>query len=98
MNEDTRAGIGAKGISVWLKADFDVLMRRIKRRTDRPLLKTEDPAATLKALIAARYPVYAAAELTIESREIPHETIVEEIIVGLRGRLGRDPAAEGRAL
>jgi len=98
MNEDTRASIGAKGISVWLKADFDVLMRRIKRRSDRPLLKTEDPAATLKALIAARYPVYAAAELTIESREIPHETIVEEIIVGLRGRLGRDPAAEGCAL
>jgi len=98
MNEDTRASIGAKGISVWLKADFDVLMRRIKRRSDRPLLKTEDPAATLKALIAARYPVYAAAELTIESREIPHETIVEEIIVGLRGRLRRDPAAEGCAL
>jgi shikimate kinase len=97
MNEDTRAGIGAKGISVWLKADFEVLMRRIRRRADRPLLKTEDPAATLKALIAARYPVYAEAELTIESREIPHETIVEEIIVGLRGRLGRDPAAEGRA-
>src|SRR5437667_1011303 len=55
MNADTRTVIGAKGISVWLKAEFDVLMRRIKRRHDRPLLKNDDPAATLRALIAARY-------------------------------------------
>ncbi len=51
MNPDTRAAIAAKGISVWLKAEFDVLMRRIKRRHDRPLLKTDDPAATLRQLI-----------------------------------------------
>jgi len=88
INPDTRAAIGAKGISIWLKADFDVLMRRIKRRTDRPLLKTGDPAATLRGLMEARYPVYAEADLIVESREIPHETIVEEIMLGLRSRLG----------
>src|SRR3977135_3536229 len=72
INPDTRAAIAANGVSVWLKAEFDVLMRRIKRRQDRPLLKTEDPSETLRALIAERYPVYAEAELTIQSREGPH--------------------------
>ena len=91
MNADTRALVAVKGISVWLKADFDILMRRIKRRTDRPLLKTEDPAATLKALMAERYPMYAEADLAVESREAPHETIVEEIIAGLRPLLSTVP-------
>jgi shikimate kinase len=54
MNADTRAAIRAKAVSVWLKAEFDVLMRRVKRRSDRPLLKTADPAATLKALMETR--------------------------------------------
>ena len=63
MNADTRAAIGAKGVSIWLKADFDVLMRRIKRRHDRPLLHTDDPAATLQQLIDVRYPVYGAGRL-----------------------------------
>src|SRR5580698_7690772 len=52
MNADTRAAIAAHGVSVWLKAEFDVLMRRIKRRQDRPLLKTDDPGETLRALMA----------------------------------------------
>jgi shikimate kinase len=86
-NADTRVAIHSKGISVWLKADFDVLMRRIKRRTDRPMLKTADPAETLRRLIAERYPVYAEADLTVESREVPHGTIVDEIVIGLRDRL-----------
>src|SRR5262249_14750231 len=58
MNPDTRAEISGKGISIWLKAEFEVLMRRIRRRHDRPLLKTEDPGATLRALMEQRYPVY----------------------------------------
>ena len=53
MNADTRTLVRAKGVSVWLKADFDVLMKRIKRRTDRPMLKTADPAATLRMLMAS---------------------------------------------
>jgi len=88
MNKDTRALVGAKGISVWLQADFDVLLKRIKRRGDRPLLKTGDPAATLTALMAARYPVYAEADIAVHSRDVPHETIVEEILAALRPRLG----------
>jgi shikimate kinase len=87
MSQDTRAAVRAKGVSVWLKADLDVLMKRIKRRGDRPLLKTDDPAATLTALIAERYPVYAEADLTVLSRDVPHEAIVEEIVAALRPRL-----------
>jgi shikimate kinase len=86
MNANTRTLIGVKGISVWLKAEFDLLLRRIKRRDDRPLLQTNDPAARLKELIEERYPTYAQADLTVHSREVPHETIVEEIIIALIGK------------
>jgi shikimate kinase len=91
MNADTRAAIAAKGLSIWLKADFDVLMRRIKRRQDRPLLHTDDPAATLQSLIDLRYPVYAAADLTVQSRDVPHDKIVDEIVEALVGRLAVEP-------
>jgi len=83
MNPETRATIRAKGISVWLRATLEVLNRRIKRRGDRPLLKDSDPVETLKRLIEQRYPVYAEADVTVESREVPHETIVDEILAGL---------------
>ena len=88
MNHDTRAAIRLKGVSVWLKAELDVLMKRIKRRGDRPLLKSGDPAATLTALIAERYPVYGEADLTVLSRDVPHDTIVDEIVAALRQRVG----------
>jgi shikimate kinase len=87
MNRDTRAAIHLKGVSIWLKAELDVLMKRIKRRGDRPLLKTDDPAATLTALIDERYPVYAEADLTVLSRDVPHEAIVDEIVAALRQRV-----------
>lgn len=83
MNPETRAVIRAKGISVWLNATLDILMRRIKRRADRPMLAGADPVERLKHLMDERYPVYAEAELTVESRDVPHETIVEEIIAKL---------------
>ena len=88
MNPDTRAAVAAKGISVWLKAEFDVLMKRIKRRHDRPLLKTEDPGATLHRLMDERYPIYALADLTVQSREVLHDRIVDEIVSALAGRMG----------
>ena len=89
MNPETRAGIRQKGISVWLKADFDVLMRRVKRRAtaDRPMLQG-DPAQRIKLLMAERYPVYAEADITVMSREVSHETIVGEIVASLSGVLG----------
>ena len=80
--------IGAKGVSVWLRAEFDVLMKRIRRRHDRPLLKTADPAATLRKLIEEREPVYALADLTVQSREVTHDKIVDEIVSALAGHVG----------
>src|SRR5438105_3146748 len=88
MNADTRATISAKGISVWLKADFDVLMRRIKRRNDRPLLQIDDPEAKLRELIDLRYPTYALADLTVQSRDVVHEKIVDEMVAVLAKQLG----------
>jgi shikimate kinase len=94
-NPDTRAVITAKGISIWLKAEFDVLMKRIKRRHDRPLLKTDDPGATLRKLMEERDPIYALADLTVQSREVMHEKIVDEIVSALVGRMGTACAVPG---
>ena len=93
MNPDTRATIKAKGVSVWLAADLDVLLRRInKRRHERPLLQSAaDPAETLRALLAAREPVYAQADLTVQSREAPHDVIVSEIVAALAAFLKAEP-------
>src|SRR5580693_9363532 len=84
MNPDTRAAIKAKGVSIWLSAEFEVLMRRInKRKNDRPMLQTADPEATLRELLVVREPVYAQADLTVQSREVPHDAIVSEIMTAL---------------
>ncbi len=93
MNAESRAAIRAKGISVWLKADYDVLMRRIKRRSDRPMLKTDDPGETLKQLLQERDPIYAEADIIVHSRDVPHETIIAEIIAALAPRLGTSEPA-----
>jgi shikimate kinase len=94
MRTDTRERIRAKGVSLWLKADPDVLLRRVKRRSDRPLLQNADPAATIEKLVAERYPVYAEADLTLLSREVPHDRIVEECLAALAAYLpGNPPAA-----
>ena len=94
MREETRRRIQEKGISVWLKADADVILRRVKRRADRPLLQTADPAATIDRFIAEREPVYQHADLTIWSRDVPHEKIVEECLDALHDRLcGKDRAS-----
>jgi shikimate kinase len=87
MNGETRASISQKGISVWLKADFEVLMRRVKRRSaDRPMLQG-DPAERVRHLIDVRYPVYAEADTMVMSRDVPHETIVNEIVAELATKL-----------
>src|SRR5918994_2556011 len=87
MHPQSREAIRAKGISVWLKAEYDVLMKRIKRRSDRPLLKTEDPGETLRRLKQERDPVYAEADVIVHSRDVPHEIIIAEIISAVAQRL-----------
>ena len=90
MREETRNRIRDKAVSIWLKADVDIIMKRVKRRADRPLLQTEDPAATVSRLLEAREPVYRTADLTIGSRDVPHDRIVDECIDALRARLCAD--------
>jgi shikimate kinase len=93
MREETRGRIRDKAISIWLKADADIIMRRVKRRADRPLLQTADPAATVGRLISEREPVYQRADITIWSRDVPHEKIVDECIEALHGWLCGGQAA-----
>jgi shikimate kinase len=87
MREETRRRIGEKAISIWLKADTDIIMRRVKRRADRPLLHTTDPEATVNRLLSEREPVYGRADVTIASRDVPHDKIVDECIDALRACL-----------
>ncbi len=93
MNEETRARIAASGISIWLKADLDVLWRRVRKRSHRPLLQSGDPERTLRSLLDQRYPVYARADITVISRDGPQELAVEEAIDGLEFflRFSSDP-------
>lgn len=79
----TRKNIANYGISVWLKADIDLLMERVGRRDNRPLLKTEDPRGVMLALMEQRDPLYQLSDMIIESRNVPHEDIVDEIIGAL---------------
>jgi shikimate kinase len=87
MREDTRNRVGAKAVSIWLKADADIIMRRVRRRADRPLLQTADPEAAVGRLISEREPIYQHADLTIWSREVPHEKVVDECVDALHARL-----------
>lgn len=80
---DTRDKIRDAGVSIWLRAELPVLMRRVAKRDTRPLLKGTDPEAVMRSLMEARYPVYAEADLTIESRDVPHDAIVTEIVEAL---------------
>lgn len=83
MNEETRARIRNCAVSIWLKAELDVLVRRTARRGHRPLLNAGDPRSVLEKLMAQRYPVYAEADLTICTGDGPHEDVVERIIAVL---------------
>ncbi len=89
INPDTRALMKQKAISVWLKAPLDVLMKRVARRDDRPLLREDDPRAVMQKLVDQRYPLYAEADLTIETGTGPHNAAVIDIINALRAHLGK---------
>jgi shikimate kinase len=98
MNKETRALIKEKGVSIWLRAEFDVLMRRIsKRKSERPLLQTADPAETLRQLLAEREPSYALADFTIESREVAHDAVGTNIVTALASFLGTAAPPQGAA-
>jgi len=83
MDEQTRAVIVHKGISVWLRADLDLLVKRTAGRDHRPLLKDGDPKAILGALIEKRYPVYAQADLTVDTADRPAEVTVDRVLAAL---------------
>jgi shikimate kinase len=87
MDAETRAAIRNHAIAVWLRAELDVLLRRVARRSNRPLLKQGDPREVLERLMALRHPVYAEADLVVESDESPAETTVDRVIAALRAHL-----------
>lgn len=93
MNEVTRALIKEEGISVWLKADFDVLLERTSRSNDRPLLRKGDPATILRGLMQTREPVYALADLTVSSDNIPIEQTTEHVVQALESILNPSTSA-----
>ena len=84
MSPETRDNIRRRGVSVWLRAELPVLMKRVAKRDTRPLLKSPDPEGVMRGLMEKRYPVYAEADITVESREVAHEVIVGEIMDALR--------------
>ncbi len=86
MNEETRELVRAHGTSVWLRADLDVLMRRVEKRDNRPLLKQGDPRATMERLMAERYPIYGEADLVVDSNNGPHASAVTSVIRALAER------------
>ena len=88
MRPETRGMIAASGIAVWLRADLPILMNRVLRRDNRPLLKTTDPEAKMRQLIDERYPVYALADITVDSRDTSHEETVRQVIAGLEKFVG----------
>ena len=88
MNAETRALIKASAISVWIKADFELLFQRVSRRSNRPLLKTANPRETLMKLIEQRYPTYAEADVTVVSSDVPQDLVASEVIDAIVAHLG----------
>ena len=80
VNPDTRALVKGEAVSVWLKAEADILFERVSRRSNRPLLKTANPRATLEKLIEDRYPIYADADVTVISRDVPQEAVATDVV------------------
>jgi shikimate kinase len=87
MNADTRAAIGAAGVSVWLSADLDLLMARVSRKATRPLLRAPDPRAVMQKLMDERYPVYATADVTVISRDVGKDEMADTVVEALHHHL-----------
>ena len=89
VNQETRALVKGEAISIWLKAEADILFERVSRRSNRPLLKTANPRATLEKLIEDRYPIYAEADVTVISRDVPQDVVAGDVIDAVLGFLKR---------
>jgi shikimate kinase len=92
MRESTRSRIAESGVSVWLKAEFEVLMRRVRRRPNRPLLQNDDPEGTMRRLMDARHPVYGRADMVVVSGDVPHDRVALDVMMALDAHLA-DPLA-----
>lgn len=92
LRDTTRERIRERGVSVWLKADLDVLMRRVRKRGNRPLLQTDDPEATMLALMEVRHPIYAEADVVVMSRDVSHDRVVDDVMEALVAFLDPPPA------
>lgn len=93
MAPETRQRVRDSGVSIWLKAELSILLKRVARRDNRPLLKTVDPEARMRTLMNERYPIYAEADVTVESRDVPHDIIVDDVLAALAS----GPLASGEA-
>ncbi len=91
LDPETRNTIKERAFSVWLRADFDVLLRRVSRRDNRPLLKVDNKEEVLRRLIEERYPIYEDADIIVQSRDGPHEETVNEVIAALKRLSGNEP-------
>ena len=90
MLPETRNAIRENGVSIWLKADRDLILSRVRRRSNRPLLKTGDPETVIDRLIAERQPIYAEADIHIQSRDVAHDVVIDDILAALAEHLGRE--------
>ncbi|XSG82067.1 MAG: shikimate kinase [Methyloligella sp. ZOD6] len=95
MDAETRNRIAESGLSIWLRAELPVLMKRVRRRNNRPLLATGDPKETMQKLMDKRYPVYSQADLVVETRDAPHDTVVGEIVAMLYEHLFSETTRPG---
>lgn len=86
IDPETRARLRESAVSIWIKAPVDLLVQRVQRRDTRPLLRNGDPRETLMKLLAEREPIYAEADITLESEDGPHHVAVERIILALEAR------------
>ena len=97
MHEQTRQGVAEHGVSVWLKADLDLLMQRVAKKPSRPLLQNPDPRAVMARLMEQRYPIYATADITIVTRDERREIIAGEVLEALKVRLVASELAPERS-
>ena len=94
MNAETRSRIAETGVAVWLKAELPLLMKRVMKRSNRPLLQASDPEAVMRNFIEVRYPIYAEAPVVVESRDIPHDVMAGRVIAALAAHLLPQPEGE----